>query len=316
MSISKKTLKYLKIPKKLQAEEVEDLAKPFRSKAQRKFAYSNPEKFGGKEGIKEWESVTPKHLPEKVAKNEQLEAGTKIESEHEKTIKQIIADVKAKKVKPLKEYFKDIAEDHLKEIKDYYDRLIAMEAEAKLDKHEEELMKSNIGNAIKATGFALALAAGAHYMGQPTQSVPQEPEQEKAIMAPNKIKLNEKYNTLIAIQRAHDGKTDCSKTYCMSPSSIKETVSGDPELSKKYPNLNSISHGAVLDEINRDPVAEHKVAQKFYDNLATKMGNEPLHIAHAWKFGVNNTKKMLQQTPNIDKHWYSQKINNSLKALE
>jgi hypothetical protein len=48
------------------------LEKPFRSKAQRKFAYANPEKFGGKEGVKEWEEKTPKKLPEKIKKSEEL----------------------------------------------------------------------------------------------------------------------------------------------------------------------------------------------------------------------------------------------------
>jgi len=47
------------------------LEKPFRSKAQRKFAHANPEKFGGKEGIEEWESKTSKKLPEKVKKSQQ-----------------------------------------------------------------------------------------------------------------------------------------------------------------------------------------------------------------------------------------------------
>lgn len=41
------------------------LTKPFQSEAQRKFAYANPEKFGGKEGIEEWESHTPKDIPKK-----------------------------------------------------------------------------------------------------------------------------------------------------------------------------------------------------------------------------------------------------------
>ena len=49
------------------------LQKPFTSKAQRIFAHANPEKFGGKEGIKEWEEKTPKKLPEKVKKTEKLE---------------------------------------------------------------------------------------------------------------------------------------------------------------------------------------------------------------------------------------------------
>lgn len=36
---------------------------PFESQKQRKFAYANPEKFGGKEGLKEWEGDTPSSLP-------------------------------------------------------------------------------------------------------------------------------------------------------------------------------------------------------------------------------------------------------------
>ena len=31
---------------------------PFESKAQQRFAYAHPEKFGGKEGLKEWSSAT------------------------------------------------------------------------------------------------------------------------------------------------------------------------------------------------------------------------------------------------------------------
>jgi GNAT superfamily N-acetyltransferase len=46
-----------------------DLQKPFSSKAQRRFAYANPEKFGGKKGIEEWESKTPKNIPERVKKS-------------------------------------------------------------------------------------------------------------------------------------------------------------------------------------------------------------------------------------------------------
>lgn len=49
------------------------LEKPFRSESQRRFAHANPEKFGGKKGVKEWESKTPKDIPEKVKKSEKLE---------------------------------------------------------------------------------------------------------------------------------------------------------------------------------------------------------------------------------------------------
>jgi len=85
------------------------------------------------------EKAAQKAKPEEVKKSQQekeLKIGTKIEDEHAQTIKNIVKDVKAGKVKPFKEYFQDIAEDHLKELKDYYTRLVAMEEEGKKESHD------------------------------------------------------------------------------------------------------------------------------------------------------------------------------------
>ena len=42
---------------------------PFKSAAQQRFAYANPEKFGGKEKLAEWSAATDfKTLPEKKKK--------------------------------------------------------------------------------------------------------------------------------------------------------------------------------------------------------------------------------------------------------
>lgn len=39
---------------------------PFESKAQQRFAYAHPEKFGGKAGLKEWSAATDfSKIPEK-----------------------------------------------------------------------------------------------------------------------------------------------------------------------------------------------------------------------------------------------------------
>ena len=41
---------------------------PFKSRQQQKFAYANPDKFGGKKGLDEWSADTNfSDLPEKVA---------------------------------------------------------------------------------------------------------------------------------------------------------------------------------------------------------------------------------------------------------
>jgi hypothetical protein len=40
---------------------------PFESKAQQRFAYAHPEKFGGAKGLKEWSGATDfSKIPEKV----------------------------------------------------------------------------------------------------------------------------------------------------------------------------------------------------------------------------------------------------------
>jgi hypothetical protein len=42
---------------------------PFVSKAEQRFAHANPEKFGGKKGLAEWDAATDfKTLPERKAK--------------------------------------------------------------------------------------------------------------------------------------------------------------------------------------------------------------------------------------------------------
>jgi hypothetical protein len=42
---------------------------PFKSEAQQRFAYANPEKFGGKSGLAEWSAATDfKSLPERKKK--------------------------------------------------------------------------------------------------------------------------------------------------------------------------------------------------------------------------------------------------------
>jgi hypothetical protein len=42
---------------------------PWSSKKQQRFGYSNPEKFGGKKGLKEWSDATDfSKLPEKAKK--------------------------------------------------------------------------------------------------------------------------------------------------------------------------------------------------------------------------------------------------------
>ena len=46
---------------------------PFESKAQQRFAYAHPEKFGGAKGLKEWSSATNfSSLPEKKSSHRKV----------------------------------------------------------------------------------------------------------------------------------------------------------------------------------------------------------------------------------------------------
>lgn len=86
--------------------------------------------------------------------NKQLEIGKKIEVEHANTIKKIVANVKAGKVKPFEEYFKDIALDHLKELKDYYTKLVKMEKESKKSEINESIkLNIEVGDTILSGKF-------------------------------------------------------------------------------------------------------------------------------------------------------------------
>lgn len=49
---------------------------PFKSKAQERFAFANPDKFGGKKHIlEEWAKVTPRNIPERVGKKKAKKHG-------------------------------------------------------------------------------------------------------------------------------------------------------------------------------------------------------------------------------------------------
>jgi GNAT superfamily N-acetyltransferase len=74
-----------------EALQKESLDKAFASQAQRRFAYANKKKFGGKEGLKEWESKTPKNIPKKVQKTKKSQNYT------QKGIKENYTDISIKK---------------------------------------------------------------------------------------------------------------------------------------------------------------------------------------------------------------------------
>lgn len=69
--------------------------------------------------------------------NEQAK-GLEVEAEHSDTIKTIIADARAGKVKSLRHYLSLVVADHHDEIADYYTRLTKMENEAKKGKDAED----------------------------------------------------------------------------------------------------------------------------------------------------------------------------------
>lgn len=186
----------------------------------------------------------------------------------------------------------------------------------------ELLNKGEIGNSLKALGFAAALTTGAYHYQEPQQSKPIE--QVKPVIPQISKEQIVKDKTLRAISSVESGNNPDAKHHLMSvglnkgtralgsyglmPLTIKETIKKDPELNKRYGHIVGLN-GELFNAVVKDePQLEHKVASKLYDNLAQKFGHHPERIGHAWFNGVSGTVNALKQGKDLNRHWHVKKI--------
>jgi hypothetical protein len=190
----------------------------------------------------------------------------------------------------------------------------------------ELLEKGEITNALKALGFAGALATGAYHYSTPEKTpafnapvqqqivIPQVSKEQiikdKTLRAISKVESNNNPNAIhrqMSSSGLHQGSRAVG-SYGLMPVTIKEMVKKNPDLNKKYGHILN-THGELFRSlIQKNPETEHEIASKLYDNLAKKFGHNPERIGHAWFNGVSGTIKALQENKDLGKHWHVKKM--------
>ena len=262
-------------------ESLPKVKKPFKSKSQRRFAYANPEKFGGKKGIKEWESKTPSAIPESVEKKDklkggladkkkpsdfnqsQLKAGAKVEREHTKN----------------KSIAREIAQDHLTEDKNYYKKLKTIE-------------KMEIPKPIKAGMLVTAIASAGHQMMDESRIKPQSREvaSREQVARPQDIAYESAYNEGMKIRYVNDFKNKPSRTV------IKETIKRHPDLSESHGYMLKLSPNAFKEVVQHSEPLIKEVGSRYYDHLHKVFGGDQDKIDRAWSGSVKGAKEYVPDT--------------------
>lgn len=196
----------------------------------------------------------------------------------------------------------------------------------------ELLEKGEITNALKALGFAGALATGAyHYQDTEQTKEPQfnatpEVKVEAPKLSRAQIVKNKTLKAISAVESQNNPKaqhqimstgmhkgSSAIGSYGLMPITIREMVKKNPDLNKKYGHLANVSGDTFKSLVLHNPETEHEIASKLYDNLASKFGHHPEAISHAWFNGVSGTMKALKDKKDLGKHWHVRKI---MKAYE
>jgi len=186
-------------------------------------------------------------------------------------------------------------------------------------------IKHWLGAGIAATG----LATGAMSKPAPTQQPTATESQAKPTFKATKLVQKQPFDidslkdamgmvesgggknmnhTLLT--RGPDAGTRAKGIYGLTNSTIKETISRDPSLKSKYPDVlgfdDAKMHQAILKE---KPDLQHDVTKSRIVDLNSRLKtNKPEHIAYAWINGVTGTKEALNSKMNIENHWHVKRV--------
>jgi hypothetical protein len=264
----------------LTEDDLPKVKKPFQSKKQRRFAYANPEKFGGKKGIKEWESKTPKNIPESVKKRDiisggladgkkpsdfdkkKLKAGVKVESEH--TSNRKVAQ--------------EIAMDHLTEDKDYYKKLKTIE-------------KMEIPKPIKTAALVTALASAGHQMVDESRVKPQSREvaSRERVISPQDQAYENAYSEGMKTRYLHDFKNKPSKVI------IREMIKKHPDLSESHGYMLKLGPNAFKEVVQHNEPLVKEVGSRYYDHLHNLFQGDQDKIERAWFNNIKGAKEYIPE---------------------
>jgi len=274
LSVDMPTFKPKKKKYKKDEEFVTDLKKPFKSKKQRRFLYANPEKIGGKQSLKEWESKTPKNIPESVKKKDKIPGGLadnkKLSDFNKKNLKQGIK-IESEHTSD-KDIAREIAMDHLTEDKDYYKKLKTIE--------KSEFLRRGV--------LLASLGAGAQIMHN--QSVEDKTPIRREIASEAQEKpATEPEKAYDAAQK--DAFTIAAKHLPLSRNLARQTIKESPELSAAHGYVMHLSPSAYKEVVANNPQIKQDVAAYHYDKLHELHGGDQNKIFEDYKNRAKNIQK-------------------------
>lgn len=256
-----------------------DLQKPFKSKAQRRFAYANPSKFGGKKGIKEWESKTPENIPSKVNKGEEKITKEKVTvptKEMVKEHKRLVGVLRS----PSHKDNKVEAKKQNKELQEY--------KEAKVEKSE-----------FLRRGVLLAgIGAGAQMIHNQNIEEAKPIRREIASVSAEKPLPTEPEKAYNAAQK--DAFSIAAKHLPLSRNLARKAIKESPELSEAHGYLMHLSPSAYKEVVDSNPKIKQDIASYHYDKLHELHGGDQKKIFDSYRDSAKNIKKPTISS-NLDK---------------
>ena len=192
-----------------------------------------------------------------------------------------------------------------------------MEDSKKKGSHDEleKGWKEGLAGAALISGIATATVSGnkdvqaSPYVGQ-AHSVQQpalpkvELRQELRHIAEIESSGGKNKNHAQTTVGLNAGQTAAGSTGLM-PLTVKETLSKNPTLNKKYGHLAGMEHSKITEALNKDPSMEADIANTHWQRLDHVFGSNQSRKAYAWRNGISAAKSASDEK--INSHPYVQK---------
>lgn len=176
----------------------------------------------------------------------------------------------------------------------------------------ETLEKGDGANALKGGLIALAMAHGAHYMGQDSPkekaakqfaggNIPSHArsvaniEHKPDVVEQARLDAQKEGQDIIA---RNDKKWFLSNhADGLSPHVYKQTIKSNPDLNEKYNYTNSLSNNTFKEIIKKNPHLRDDVHNAHYDKLHNEFSGDHEKMAHAWQNGIKATHAKFAPAP-------------------
>lgn len=205
---------------------------------------------------------------------------------------------------------------------------------------QEELEKAGLKNAIAGAALATGLASGSQISAdqpiKPARQVQtvQAPQSHTDIVGGLK-NINPELWGIAQVESSsgkdlnhktmdkgiHKGQT-AGGAWGMMPKTAAYVMKMSKKLQDRYPDLAKdtqdidSNHKKITEILNKDPKMAYELANTLHNHLKQIYGNDSNKMLHSWHYGINGTKKALENGQDLTQDEYVQKISNYLKELE